>query len=199
MRWRPPGATGPTGPPGPTGPDHAPLAGLGGAPPSFGGPPYFGSGADDEQPTAAPARPLPHPEPAAAPPARRRWSTRARLGVLGLVLLAAAGLGVGLAVATGGSSVGTEYAADVTLGAHTTPAGAVTVTWSDAGALPGFQLYLVRQDGRILQSLSSASTSLVIDGVPAGTHCFRVDAVFTGRLPRGLPAPSPGKECVTVP
>ncbi len=157
-----------------------------------------GPAPSDEQPTVAPARPLPEPE-AAAPPPRRRWSTRARLGALGLLLLAAAGLGVGLAITTGGKSVGKEYAADVTLGATSTPSGAVTVTWSSAGVQPGFQLYLVRQDGQILETLSSASTSLVIDGVKAGTHCFRVDAVFTGRVPEGLPAPAPARECVVVP
>ncbi|MBO0715585.1 MAG: serine/threonine protein kinase, partial [Acidimicrobiales bacterium] len=153
----------------------------------------------DEQRTIAPARPLPEPEPVASPPPRRRWSTRARLGALGLVLLAAAGLGVGLALGTGGSSVGKEYATDVTLGTTATPAGAVTITWSNVGGAPGFQFYLVRKDGQLLQTLSSASTSLVIDGVKPGTHCFRVDAIFTDRIPQGLPAPAAGKECVTIP
>jgi serine/threonine-protein kinase len=153
----------------------------------------------EEQPTIAPARPLPEPEPVPAPPARRRWSTRARLAILGLVLLAGAGLGVGLALSSGGSSVGKEFATDVTLGTTATPAGAVTITWSNVGGAPGFQFYLVRKDGQLLQTVSSASTSLVIDGVKPGTHCFRVDAVFTGRIPQGLPAPAAGRECVTIP
>ena len=153
----------------------------------------------DQQPTLAPARPLPELDATAPTPRRPRWSTRARLAAVGVLLLAGLGLGVGLALTTGGNSVGREYAADVTLGARATPAGAVTVTWSDAGGQPGFQLYLLRQDGQVLETMSSASTTLVIDGVKSGTHCFRVDAVFTGRIPAGLPAPTPAKECVTIP
>lgn len=175
------------------------LAGSNPAEPSKGAPVRGGPEVGDEQPTIAPALPLAEPEPVAPPPARRRWSTRARLGVLGVVLVAAAGLGVGLALSTGGGSVSKEYATDVTLGTTATPAGAVTITWSNVGGAPGFQFYLVRKDGQLLQTVSSASTSLVIDGVRPGTHCFRVDAVFTGRIPQGLPAPAAGKECVTIP
>ena len=116
--------------------------------------------------------------------------------------LIAVGLVAGLVVAlTGGSPrPPTEHTADITTAVAVTGRGAVTVTWANVSDRPGFFTYLLLQDNRPSSTQPpGGSTTLVVDAVPSGPHCFRVAAAFTGPIPSGLPKPDLAKECVNVP
>lgn len=176
---------------------------LGGRPaPPPAPPPIAAPASDPPSRTAAFVSPLrPPAEPAAdrAEPARRlpRWAL-----VAGLAALVAVGLVAGLVVAlTGGHSrPPTELTADITTSVAVTGPGTVKVTWADVSGRPGFYTYLLLQDGRPSSTQPSAgNTSVAVNGIPAGAHCFRVAAAFTGRIPSGLPRPNLTAECVSVP
>lgn len=175
---------------------HQPsLAGADGRP--------WGPAAGDERLThvsSLPLAPAPTPEPSGDRP--RSWSRRARLGALAAAGVVAAGAGIAVALNRPGPTLPKLYPADVTARVTATGVGAVTVAWADVGNQPGFDGFLLRRDGLVspqTQDLRAGGpTTVALDGVPAGSHCFRVTALFRGRVPVGLAPPAAATECVTV-
>lgn len=136
--------------------------------------------------------------PVAVSPPRHRRRLVVLLGVVGVAVVGAGG---GLAVALNRSSPPppVEVTADVTASVTAGGNGAVTITWTTVSARSGFGTYLLLQDGRVTQLQPAAdATSLTLDGVAPGGHCYRVAAAFRRALPPGLPRPDPSKECVNV-
>ncbi len=122
------------------------------------------------------------------------------LVAVSVLVLAAAAAGVAVALTGSSSQPPAEATADVTSTVTATGDGAVTVTWSDVSGKPGFQTYLLLQDGQAASTQpSGTATHITMDGVPPGNHCFRVAAAFQGPLPSGLPHPNTSKQCVAVP
>lgn len=147
--------------------------------------------------SSLPLAPAPVPEPPGG--GSWRWSRRARLGALVAVVLAGTGAGIGVALNRQGSTPPTQNAADVTATVTATGVGAVRVAWADVGNEHGFVLYVLRRDGKLSQALSAqAATTDTLDGIPPGTHCFQVKAVFSGPLPAGLSRSGGPAKCVTV-
>ncbi len=120
-----------------------------------------------------------------------------------MAVLALVGAGAGVVVGltrNHHSPPPTQLTADVTATVSTGGQGAVTVSWSNVNGRPGFGTYLLLEDGRLAAvQPAPGSTTLTLDGVSAGSHCYRVAATFRHALPAGLPQPDVAKECVTVP
>ena len=115
-------------------------------------------------------------------------------------VVVAAGAGLAAALSRSPKHPVPASGTDVTASVSATPAGAVTVTWADVTNQAGFITYVL-YDGTRVTSVQPApgATQATLDQVSPGPHCYRAVAVFRGGLPRGLPSPATGKECLTVP
>ncbi|MDQ2729800.1 MAG: hypothetical protein M3Y91_18530, partial [Actinomycetota bacterium] len=175
----------------------------------WGGPPVDPAGPGDHQPDPAagddlmtrvsslPLAPAPVPEPPGGH--SPRWSRRARLGALVASVLVAVGAGIGVALNWPGPTPTTDASTGITATVTATGVGAVKVAWADLGSQQRFWLYLLRRDGTVNQPQPPpGATTVILDGVPTGSHCFQVYAVFHGRLPAGLARSGAPAACVTV-
>jgi serine/threonine protein kinase len=142
-------------------------------------------------------------EPAAselADPATRR---RRIAALVGLVVLVAAGTGVGLALTRGHTGTKAAEGRDVTSAVEVAANGTVTVSWKPVEATDLELLLITVRAGTSGTPkpvvVSNSAGVYRVTGTPPGLHCFQALAYFTGPPPATLSAPNDTKECFTVP
>jgi hypothetical protein len=128
---------------------------------------------------------------------RRRWPLVAALGTLAL-LGAGGGLWVGHARGGGGAAPPAASAAPaghvaqifLTIQVRSPKARQIRLDFEKQTELPGFDSYLVYQDGRLTQvPAGQAPPYLILDMDPRAAHCFRVAALV--RVAQSVPPVPP--------
>lgn len=174
--------------------------------------PHLPAGDEDRRPapattTASAARPTEQwsswrsrpaaPSATEEAPAR---SHRGRFLLAGVIAVAVLGVGAGVAYALTRSPP-VEHAPDVTASVAAVGPGTVRITWRGVAARPHFATYVLSEDGvAVSQPPLPSTSSMDLNQVSPGYHCYRVFAAFDGPVPAGLsPHLSGSKECVNVP